>query len=73
MELAPDRRGPGHFCSRLPLFPTTPCFAKARYSSIKATWTSSPKQAMDYTSNMGVWDFSPNPWTAPPSIMGPDS
>ena len=45
--------------------------AKARYSSIKANMDIIAKAGyVDYTSNMGVWDFSPNPWTAPPSIMG---
>jgi len=45
--------------------------ARIRYSSVKANMDSIAQAGyIDYTNNLGVWDFALNPWTPPPSIMG---
>jgi len=64
-----DRRGPGILFSIAALSYNT-LLAKARYSSIKPTWTSSPKQAMWIHQQYGGMGFLADSWTAPPSIMG---
>ena len=45
--------------------------ARIRYSTVKADLDAIGMAGYrNFTDNEGIWDFSPDPWTPPPSIMG---